>query len=159
MGPDVQIKTDGTTKGRDSGAGGSPLTGGAATTTCYTSRQGSVVIRATVEHIGVVGDTEMTVSVKWPASNFCAPCCQDSSCSDGQSSNAVVAPKNGPGAYILHAGNSGGSTPTSAESDKQGASGLTDSSEHKAPGSAQTTENPPEKTVPGKAAGKKQPTS
>ncbi len=47
-----------------------------ANTQC-TSRQGTVVIRATVEQIGLAGDTEMTVSVKWPASSFCIqPCAQ-----------------------------------------------------------------------------------
>jgi hypothetical protein len=35
-----------------------------------------VVIRATVEHMGLVGDTELTVSVKWPASTFCVPPCE-----------------------------------------------------------------------------------
>jgi hypothetical protein len=43
----------------------------------HSSRQGTVVIRATVEHIGLAGDTEMTVTVKWPASTFCVqPCAQ-----------------------------------------------------------------------------------
>jgi hypothetical protein len=37
----------------------------------YSPRKAGVVIRATVEHMGLVGDTELTVNVKWPASTFC----------------------------------------------------------------------------------------
>jgi hypothetical protein len=39
--------------------------------TSHYPRKASVVIRASVEHIGLVGETELTVNVKWPASTFC----------------------------------------------------------------------------------------
>lgn len=44
----------------------------AATGHCPAPKAG-VVIRATVEHVGLVGETELTVNVKWPASTFCVP--------------------------------------------------------------------------------------
>ena len=37
----------------------------------YPPQKAGVVIRATIEHIGLVGDAELTVNVKWPASTFC----------------------------------------------------------------------------------------
>ena len=104
-GAETPLKTDGRPKGRDDGAGnGAPkAVGGGVTVTQHTCRQGSVVIRATVEHTGVVGDTEMTVHVRWPASSFCAPCCEETSSSEGQDSDAPALLSNGPGAYILKA--------------------------------------------------------
>lgn len=68
------------------------------------SRQASVVIRATVEHIGLVGDTEMTVNVKWPASTFCCPPCTHSPAPGGTISNKTQVPGNGPEAHTLKTG-------------------------------------------------------
>jgi hypothetical protein len=67
------------------------------------SRQASVVIRATVEHIGLVGDTEMQVTVKWPASTFCAPPCEHP-VSEGSSANETNVPANSPEAPLSLAG-------------------------------------------------------
>jgi hypothetical protein len=126
MGAEVPSKTGGGTKGRNDGAsGGDGKTGANVAMAQYTSRQGSVVIHATVEHIGMVGDTEMTVHVKWPASSFCGPCRDETPSSGGQDADAAVVPDNGPGAYILKA--SGPDDSTSAEYEtRQG----TDSSGH-----------------------------
>ena len=66
------------------------------TSTRCSSRQGTVVIRATVEHIGLAGDTEMTVTVKWPASTFCAPPCAQSPVSGGPGPKTPRVPANGP---------------------------------------------------------------
>ncbi|WP_128915464.1 hypothetical protein [Granulicella sibirica] len=38
---------------------------------CVSPGRAGVVIRAYVEHVGVVGETELTVNVKWPATAFC----------------------------------------------------------------------------------------
>jgi hypothetical protein len=97
MGPDA-VKTQGLGGAGDSGG---QLSGGNVVTTVGSSRQGSVIIRATVEHAGVVGDTEMTVSVKWPASSFCAPCCENQSSSEEQESQSVQGTGNGPNSFIL----------------------------------------------------------
>ena len=132
MGAEVPFKTDGTTRGRNDGAGSSDLqTGSNVATVQYTSRQGSVIIRATVEHIGVVGDTEMTVNVKWPASSFCAPSCEDTVRSGGQDSDVAVVPQNGPGAYILNASAPDKSAP--AESEKLQGTDSTGSTEYPSP--------------------------
>jgi hypothetical protein len=101
-------KTQG--RGRNYGTGeGAQQSGGNVFTTNCTSRSGAVIIRATVEHIGLAGDTEMTVSVKWPASSFCAPACADEPPSGSQDSDAVRGTGNGPGSYILFEGNKGAS--------------------------------------------------
>jgi hypothetical protein len=66
-------------------------------------RTANVVIRASVEHIGLVGDTELTVTVKWPASTFCIqPAAEQSVASPVDDSQNV--PGNGPLANmgILH---------------------------------------------------------
>ena len=96
--PDA-IKSQGL--GGPDGAGSGKPSGGNVVTTVCSSHQGSVIIRATVEHVGVVGDTEMTVNVKWPASSFCAPCCEDQSSSGEQDSQAVQGTGNGPNSFIL----------------------------------------------------------
>jgi hypothetical protein len=72
--------------------------GGSGTALSYTARPNAgVVIRATVEHIGVAGDTELTVNVKWPASTFSV---QPSANSDAQPPDepAQLVPSNGPSA-------------------------------------------------------------
>lgn len=98
MGPDA-TKTQG--MGGPDGSGSGKASGGKIVTTVCSSRQGSVIIHATVEHAGVIGDTEMTVNVKWPASSFCAPCCEDHSPSGEQDSQAVQGTGNGPNSFIL----------------------------------------------------------
>jgi len=106
MSGDAPDKTGHGTTGRNGGTGnGGTNQGGNVTTTYCTSRQGSVVIRATVEHIGVVGETEMTVHVRWPASSFCEPCCDETPTEAGQGQCPVKnsVPKTGPGAYIAKA--------------------------------------------------------
>jgi len=68
--------------------------GGTATSHC--PRKAGVVIRASVEHVGLVGDTELTVSVKWPASTFCVqPAAKAAPVAD-QISGAQQVPGNGP---------------------------------------------------------------
>jgi hypothetical protein len=64
------------------------------------TRQASVVIHATIEHIGLVGETEMQVNVKWPASTFCAPPCERPA-SVAPTVNETGLPPNGPGAPNL----------------------------------------------------------
>jgi hypothetical protein len=81
----------------DSGSGEtSPSSGTYETSTCCSSRQGTVVIRATVEHIGVAGDTEMTVTVKWPASTFCVQPIEPCSAPGGPGPKTPRVPANGP---------------------------------------------------------------
>ena len=64
------------------------------------TRQATVVIRATIEHIGLVGETDMQVNVKWPASTFCAPPCEHPA-SVAPTVNETGLPLNGPGAPNL----------------------------------------------------------
>jgi hypothetical protein len=60
--------------GRGDGQNGEGDAGGDVAAGGHCSpRKAGVVIRATVEHMGLVGDTELTVNVKWPASTFCVP--------------------------------------------------------------------------------------
>lgn len=80
------------------------LNGSSQVSAVHYSRQGGVVIRATVEHIGLVGDTEMTVNVKWPASSFCAPQCAQSPAPGGQVPMRNHAPANGPEAHNWNPG-------------------------------------------------------
>ena len=104
MSADAPDKSGHGTTGRDSGTGnGGAKQSGNVTTAYCTSRQGSVVIRATVEHIGVVGETEMTVHVRWPASSFCEPCCDEAPTGAGLGPVKNAVPKTGPGAYIAKA--------------------------------------------------------
>ena len=37
------------------------------------SREAGVIVRATVEAFGPVGDTELNVTVKWPAGSYVGP--------------------------------------------------------------------------------------
>ena len=67
-----------------------------ARTTHYTARTAGVVIRATVEHVGLVGETEMTVNVKWPASTFCAQPCGKPAAPASKASDSPQVPGNGP---------------------------------------------------------------
>jgi hypothetical protein len=81
----------------DSGSSETSPSGGTyETSTCCSSRQGTVVIRATVEHIGVAGDTEMTVTVKWPASTFCVQPIEPCAAPGGPGPRTPRVPANGP---------------------------------------------------------------
>jgi hypothetical protein len=63
-------------------------------------RKAGVIIRAFVEHVGLVGDTEMTVNVKWPASTFCVqPCAKPHEPASPKQDTQCV-PGNGPLANI-----------------------------------------------------------
>jgi hypothetical protein len=57
-------------RGDDQGGDGNSIGDNSGSNQCSQPKAG-VVIRAFVEHIGLVGDTELTVNVKWPASTFC----------------------------------------------------------------------------------------
>jgi hypothetical protein len=70
----------------------------------HSSRQGTVVIRATVEHIGLAGDTEMTVTVKWPASTFCVQPCAQSPAQGTPVAKPANVPPNGPAAKSFEPG-------------------------------------------------------
>ncbi len=80
--------------GRDDGqnSDGSTSSSG-ATSGQYSKPRAGVVIRATVEHIGVAGETELTVNVKWPASTFCVQPCDK----PGKPANVAQEPLNVPG--------------------------------------------------------------
>ena len=75
---------------------GNPSIASNEATVQQSSRQGTVVIRATVEHIGLAGDTEMTVTVRWPAASFCVDPSTQPAVSDGPPARATVVPQNGP---------------------------------------------------------------
>jgi len=64
-------KPVGTVGRGDDQIGEATHTGGEAIPNHCSPRKASVVVRATIEHVGLVGDTELTVNVKWPASTFC----------------------------------------------------------------------------------------
>ncbi len=83
--------------GRDDGQGdeGRSSSGGAASGQCSTPRAG-VVIRATVEHIGLVGETELTVNVKWPASTFCVQSGDKQAAPATPAQEPLDVPSNGP---------------------------------------------------------------
>jgi hypothetical protein len=81
-----------------SGGNGNPTGPSNEVSVQRSSHQGTVVIRATVEHIGLAGDTEMTVTVKWPAATFCAQPCNPSSAQDSAISKSANVPLNGPAA-------------------------------------------------------------
>jgi hypothetical protein len=75
---------------------GNPLFASNEATVQQSSRQGTVVIRATVEHIGLAGDTEMTVTVRWPAATFCVAPCTQPAAPNPPPAGATVVPQNGP---------------------------------------------------------------
>lgn len=64
----------------------------------HSSRKGTVMIRATVEHVGLAGDTEMTVIVKWPASTFEGQPCAQSPLPGPAVAITPITPLNGPAA-------------------------------------------------------------
>jgi hypothetical protein len=59
-------------------------------------RKAGVVIHATVEHMGLVGDTELTVKVNWPASTFCVPACGKPAAQTSPGQDVQQVPENGP---------------------------------------------------------------
>lgn len=63
-------------------------------------RKAGVVIRAFVEHVGLVGDTELTVNVKWPSSTFCAQPCAKPPTPPTPAQDTQLVPGNGPLAGI-----------------------------------------------------------
>ena len=79
------------------------------------SHRGTVVIRATVEHLGLAGDTEMTVTVKWPASTFCVQPGAESPVQDRPVAKSANVPPNGPAAKNLEPGTLYGETVMSSE--------------------------------------------
>jgi hypothetical protein len=101
LGPSAQPTSKGTsgpTGGRgddqdDSGIGGG---NSGENSGQYSSRKAGVVIRAFVEHIGLVGDTELTVNVKWPASTFCVPSCGKPASTADATTDSQQVPPNGP---------------------------------------------------------------
>jgi hypothetical protein len=86
-----------TSIGRDDSPGGDGNLGSGETiTTSSYARKAGVVIRASVEHVGLVGDTELTVNVKWPASTFCVPPCKKPAPPCDQPPDSQNVPGNGP---------------------------------------------------------------
>jgi hypothetical protein len=87
--------------GREDGqdGAGAPSADGAVSSH-HTPRKAGVVIRASVEHTGLVGDTELTVSVKWPASTFCVPPCPKPVAQPSPGQDVQQVPGNGPLADI-----------------------------------------------------------
>jgi hypothetical protein len=68
---------------------------------CHSApHKAGVVIRASVEHIGVAGETELTVNVKWPASAFCVPACSKPAKTSDAAGDARNLPANAPPAKI-----------------------------------------------------------
>ena len=99
--PGQPTRKDTGTQGREDGQDGEVGSGAGHGPWSHGSRHpAGVVIRATVEHIGLAGDTELTVNVKWPASTFCVPPCKKPS---GPSSDSQDVPANGPDALIAEA--------------------------------------------------------
>lgn len=84
-------------RGRNDGQGGDddPGVDGETFSNCSPPKAG-VVIRATVEHLGLVGDTELTVSVKWPASTFCVQPLEKPADPAGPAPNPQQVPDNNP---------------------------------------------------------------
>jgi hypothetical protein len=97
--PAPRSPTGGTQGRPNSSSGNGTQNSGAHDGSASRSRQAGVVINATIEHIGLVGETEMQVTVKWPASTFCAPPCEHP-VSQGQSVNVTNVPKNSPEAAL-----------------------------------------------------------
>ena len=85
------------TQGRGDGQGSEGTSDGGHAGSRHCSPQpATVLIRATVEHIGLIGDTELTVNVKWPASIFCVQPCGKPAAPAAQGSDTQHVPGNGP---------------------------------------------------------------
>jgi hypothetical protein len=86
-------------RGRADGPGADGNSGADATTSNSSQgspRKASVVIRASVEHVGLVGDTELTVSVKWPSSTFCVQPAAEQKAPASSTDDSQKVPANGP---------------------------------------------------------------
>src|SRR5579862_5252504 len=85
------------TIGRDNSPGSDGARGGgqAVSSHCSAPKAG-VVIRAYVEHVGLAGETELTVNVKWPASTFCVQPCEKPAAPSGNAALSEHVPGNGP---------------------------------------------------------------
>jgi len=86
-------------RGDVQGGDGTSAGGNEASSHSSPARAG-VVIHATVEHVGLVGDTELSVSVNWPASIFCVQPCKKTAASADQVSDSQNVPANTPDALI-----------------------------------------------------------
>jgi hypothetical protein len=82
-------------RGDDQGGEGTH-TAGEAVSSHRSPRKAGVVIRATIEHVGLVGDTELTVNVKWPASTFCVQPDGKPAAPASQAQDSQQVPGNGP---------------------------------------------------------------
>jgi hypothetical protein len=89
------------TSGRDDGQDGDDNSNGDQTGSKHCPpRRAGVVVRAFVEHIGLEGDTELTVSVKWPASTFSVQKCAKPYEPADPTQDSQIVPGNGPLADI-----------------------------------------------------------
>lgn len=86
--------------GRDDGGDAENTTVGAPGVYHSAPRKAGVVIRASVEHVGLAGETELTVNVKWPASAFCVPTCAKPAAAADATGDARNVPANAPPAKI-----------------------------------------------------------
>ena len=94
-------KDTGGTVGRGDAQGSdASSSGGHHTSSSCSPPRAGVVIHATVEHIGLVGDTELSVHVKWPASTFCVQASKKPPASDDQTSDSQSVPENGPDSLL-----------------------------------------------------------
>jgi hypothetical protein len=88
------------TTGREDVQGGEDASGSSyVASSCCGPRKAGVVIRASVEHVGLAGDTELTVNVKWPAGTFSVQPCEKPVSSACQSPDAQNVPSNGPDSH------------------------------------------------------------
>jgi hypothetical protein len=83
------------TMGREGDHSGDSSSGSSAQSSGCSPRNAGVIIRAYIEHVGVVGDAELTVNVKWPASSFCVQPCTKPDASTPRGDSQQV-PANGP---------------------------------------------------------------
>ena len=86
--------------GRDDGGDAGTTTAGGPAIYHSAPHKAGVVIRASVEHVCLAGDTELTVNVKWPASAFCVPLCTKPAKTSDAAGDARNVPANSPSAKI-----------------------------------------------------------
>lgn len=86
--------------GRPDGDDAGNAKAGAPAASHSAPHQAGVVIRASVEHVGLAGETELTVNVKWPASAFCAPSCSKPAKTSDAAGDSRNVPANAPPAKI-----------------------------------------------------------
>ncbi|MGA9673286.1 MAG: hypothetical protein WBQ94_29110 [Terracidiphilus sp.] len=143
-----QGKPVGSSTGRGDGSegDGNPV-GHEAVFSHGSPRRAGVVVRATVEHMGLAGETELTVNVKWPASTFCTPPCAKPTASAAAAQDSQHVPGNGPLAGI------GALYGPSVEPAPLGSTGYTSSSAD--PASSGSTETPSREYPASPGKGKK----